>query len=164
MQLNKYCLNFCRYHIPRVLSLFTVIYGLSGVSTTFLRFLSDHGIPSDDDNSISQINKTDNLLCVLSRNATLDCITKGHGDSSGSIYRMKVAFILLCLFMGIQGFGKAPRSSLGTFYIDSNVPDKTRTGFYLGRITKISVCIERIQFHRRTLQPNHYYKRCRICH
>ncbi|XP_052085396.1 solute carrier organic anion transporter family member 3A1-like [Mytilus californianus] len=121
-----------RFHIPRVLSLFTIIYGLSGVSTSFLRFLSDHGIPSDDDNSISQRNKTSNLLCIINRNTTLDCITEGHEDSSGSIYRMKVAFILLCIFMGIQGLGKAPRSSLGTFYIDSNVPDKTRTGFYLG--------------------------------
>ncbi|CAC5397332.1 SLCO3A [Mytilus coruscus] len=121
-----------RYHIPRVLSLFTIIYGLSGVSTSFLRFLSDHGIPSDDENSISQRNKSDNVLCILNRNTTLDCITEGHEDSSGSIYRMKVAFILLCIFMGIQGLGKAPRSSLGTFYIDSNVPDKTRTGFYLG--------------------------------
>ncbi|XP_076084430.1 solute carrier organic anion transporter family member 3A1-like [Mytilus galloprovincialis] len=121
-----------RYHIPRVLSLFTIIYGLSGVSTSFLRFLSDHGIPNDNDNSISQRNTTSNLLCVINRNATLDCMTEGHENSSGSVYRMKIAFILLCIFMGVQGFGKAPRSSLGTFYIDSNVPDKTRTGFYLG--------------------------------
>jgi hypothetical protein len=38
----------------------------------------------------------------------------------------------LCVFMGIQGIGKSPRSSLGTYYIDSNVQEKTRTGFYLG--------------------------------
>jgi len=80
----------------------------------------------------TQTNNSINMLCISNPNKTSTCTETGINDSTSQASSLQVVFVLLCVFMGIQGIGKAPRSSLGTYYIDSNVQEKTRTGFYLG--------------------------------
>lgn len=132
--ISLFYLFLFRFHIPRLLALFTTIYGISGIATSFLRVFAEHDMPTAMEGDKLNSNESNIYLCLPQRNSSKECETKVNGVDSASGSNIDAAFVLLCIFMGIQGLGKAPRSSLGTYYIDSNVPDKTKTGFYLGMI------------------------------
>lgn len=125
-----------RSHIPRILAVFTIIYGKFGVATSFLRIFAEHDMPTVVEDDILISNKTHkSYLCLPQRSNSKECETKiQNRDDSAFSSNVDAAFVLFCILMGIQVLGKSPRSSLGTYYIDNNVPDRTQTGFYLGMI------------------------------
>jgi hypothetical protein len=53
----------------------------------------------------------------------------------GNSARDKASAALAVIVMGmvVQGVAKTPRFAFSTSYIDANVTDKNRTGFYMGK-------------------------------
>ncbi|XP_069105984.1 solute carrier organic anion transporter family member 3A1-like [Argopecten irradians] len=140
-----------RVHIPRVLSVSTIVFGVSGILCTLAYFLSPtfmtegQGLLKGQDkgqdlsihfNATSSIkggqlcDGTDKVDCL---NVDENIVKVGAPTSF-----TPVALTIIAIGMILQGFAKSPRQPFLTCYIDDNVK-KTDTGMYLGIIMALSI-------------------------
>ena len=98
----------------------------------FFFFFSPKGASSnttagDDDNS--------QYLCSLdddrTGNHTDDCNT--GDDGGGTSVGAHAIVIVMGVFLALQGATTATRGSLGTAYLDNNVPKKSKSGLHIGK-------------------------------
>lgn len=124
-----------RVHIPRVLAVCGLLFGLSGLLCSLPHFVFDGRSTFETSKTIINGSK-ENYLCQQD-NVTVgpSCDeTKPHQYVSHS--KWVVLYITLCYV--IQGVAKSPRSSLGTVYLDSS-SDKSKTGLYLAISTSFGI-------------------------
>lgn len=122
-------------HIPRVLGVSTVVYGVAGIVSSIpyffspVPFISKNQTTDPDSETMPGLCKSGNLL----PNETAYC------EQNGNQYKSNMgAFAVIAIGMIMQGLAKAPRSPLQASYIDDNVK-KTKTGAYMGTIIGISI-------------------------
>ncbi|CAG5125103.1 unnamed protein product [Candidula unifasciata] len=141
-----------RLHIPRSLGIATVLFGVSGLACSLPHFI--FGAPSAGDLSSDTLNVTLSLasvpkkssmfgaLCDPSNSTSDSCeALAGTTRSSSSLFTApekvaKASLVIIVIGMMIQGFGKAPRTSLTVTYIDDNTSN-VNTGFYMGIIATL---------------------------
>lgn len=136
-----------RVHIPRVLSITTILFGISGIFCSLAYFLSPRSmalttLDDKENRTVLLLQKTQ--LCETrfnNSNRTTDmCSESENGQVKTGIPTefTPVAMAIIAIGMIIQGFGKSPRQPFVTTYIDDNVK-KTKTAFYMGMIMAIGV-------------------------
>ncbi|BFZ11093.1 hypothetical protein BsWGS_14132 [Bradybaena similaris] len=140
-----------RLHIPRSLGIAAVLFGLSGIACSLPHFI--FGAPSGGDISTDSQNVTSAFAVITKRssmfgalcdpnNSTRDsCEGLAASRSSHSFLTTpeqvaKASLVIIVLGMTIQGFGKAPRTSLSVTYIDDNTSN-VNTGFYMGIVATL---------------------------
>ena len=147
-----------RVHIPRALSVSTLLFGLSGLLCTVPFFATRGDLPP-----MSEINSAGNasaghgealarLLCKtpdLTFDQALGGVSMGGNSSETAGWRdnscegdgkesaisvggRELAIAFIAVGMIFQGFGKSPRQPFIGTYIDDNVP-KTKTSLHLGK-------------------------------
>ncbi|XP_060081019.1 solute carrier organic anion transporter family member 2A1-like [Ylistrum balloti] len=125
-----------RFHIPRLLSMAVVLYGISGLMCSLPPFISGFS-SSVDGNSV--LNKSeDNSMTSLCKPEGNSSIHSCSSEETLKTERVKWVVVYLGICLGIQGVGKSPRSPLGTLYIDNNT-EKGKTGLYLGITTALGM-------------------------
>ena len=153
-----------RVHIPRALSVSTLLFGLSGLLCTVPFFATRGDLPP-----MSEINSAGNasaghgealarLLCKtpdLSFDQALGGVSmggnssetaglmnnscEGNGKESAiSVEGRELAIAFIAVGMILQGFAKSSRVPFIGTYIDDNVP-KTKTTLYFGKAKSSSV-------------------------
>ncbi|XP_046583949.1 solute carrier organic anion transporter family member 2A1-like [Haliotis rubra] len=137
-----------RTHIPRVLGLSTILFGVSGLICSIPYFATKNDLhPFVNSTGVNNSQVLGGRLCSIGQG-------QGHGNNSvgygceertvsgnnantpESIRSMAIA--LIAIGMILQGFGKSPRYPFIATYVDDNV-DKTKTTLYLGIITGLSI-------------------------
>ncbi|XP_061179570.1 solute carrier organic anion transporter family member 1C1-like [Saccostrea echinata] len=124
-----------RGHIPRVLSICGILFGLSGLLCSLPHFVFDGRSTLDRSRIITNSSNKDSLCQPKAQNITSNCDVIDPNEHV-SQSKWVVLFITLCYV--IQGVAKSPRSSLGTVYLDSS-SDKTKTGLYLAISTSFGI-------------------------
>ena len=142
-----------RVHIPRALSVSTLLFGLSGLLCTVPFFVTRGDLPP-----ISEVTSAGNAsaghggalalsLCKttdssfdqalggvsMGSNSSETHSCEGDGKESAiSLGGRELAIAIIAVGMIFQGFGKSPRQPFIGTYIDDNVP-KTKTSLHLGK-------------------------------
>ena len=153
-----------RVHIPRALSVSTLLFGLSGLLCTVPFFATRGDLPS-----LSEVTSAGNaslgnggslarFLCKTpdsSFDQALGGVSMGGNSSETAGWRdnsceadsresaisaggRELAIAFIAVGMILQGFGKSPRQPFMGTYIDDNVP-KTKTTLYFGKSKSSSV-------------------------
>ena len=153
-----------RVHIPRALSVSTLLFGLSGLLCTVPFFATRGDLPP-----VSEITSAGNasaghggaparLLCKtpdLSFDQALGGVSMGGNSSETAGWRdnscegdgkesaisvggRELAIAFIAVGMILQGFGKSSRQPFIGTYIDDNVP-KSKTTLYFGKAKSSSV-------------------------
>lgn len=134
-------------HIPRVLSISTMVFGISGIICTLGYFLSPtfmtegQGLLKGQGQSLP-INAT--LVSAIKGGQLCDDLDKGECSDMKEIKIgaptdfTSAALGIIAIGMIFQGFAKSPRQPFITCYIDDNVT-KTSTGMYLGAIMSVAM-------------------------
>lgn len=125
-----------RTHIPRFLTLCSIMFGLAtiGMFSTFVvrpETLWD-SIDSSSNSEYPFLYEELDFLCTdikLNKSAELWRCTQKEKINYGKTHLAYTIFIILMI---VQGMAKAPWSSLVPLYIDNNVSDQSKTGFYMG--------------------------------
>ncbi|XP_046326405.2 solute carrier organic anion transporter family member 2A1-like [Haliotis rufescens] len=142
-----------RLHIPRLLSLTTLFYGIAGLICVIPFILTRDLINPASDSNITSVFQT-GPLCHLEVTVapTSPANSTGKAECSDTKFSYvqdetmkKISIALFALGMLIQGVGKAPRAPGLTTYVDDNVP-KTKTAMYMGFIMGTSICAMAIAF------------------
>ncbi|ESO83135.1 hypothetical protein LOTGIDRAFT_197485 [Lottia gigantea] len=133
-----------RTHIPRVLALSTIFYGISGILCSVPHFLNvdSHRLSSVVGNVTVTLSSPlqNGALCVnssLGLNATDHCALTASLATNDNTVRT-VAILFLALGMCFQGFGKSPRYPFLATYVDDNV-EQTKTPMFLGIISGMGI-------------------------
>lgn len=130
-----------RLHIPRLLSLTTLFYGIAGLICVIPFILTRDLITPSSDSNITSVFQT-GPLCHLEVTVapTSPANSTGKAECSDTKFSYvqdetmkKISIALLALGMLIQGVSKAPRAPGLTTYVDDNVP-KTKTAMYMGKM------------------------------
>ena len=130
-----------KVHIPRVLCVSAIFYGVSGILCSIPHFIYNYNTPTSKGHSqtnFSAMFSMDSKLCsndTLQQNSSLNA----SGGVLASVNKGKqtieetrsIAMAFIGIGMLLQGFGKAPRYPLLATYIDDNT-NKQETGFYMG--------------------------------
>ncbi|XP_046584229.1 solute carrier organic anion transporter family member 3A1-like [Haliotis rubra] len=119
-------------HIPRVISLSTILFGVSGILASLCYFFDPYQLPklSTEDVRNSSLDHTFVApLCDQGNTTSHGCGEEGVASDTGSAQWIVWFF---GISMVLQGIGKSPRVSLSTTYIDDNNPIKTKSGLYIG--------------------------------
>ena len=133
-----------RTHIPRCLGVSTFLFGLSGLIcclTYFVdhtpKFLRKEGLDMSNNDSVAIFQKHDMETLVCNATTDFNNIKKQSECTEKSVQNQasqtKIAFVMFMVGMLVQGIAKSPRTSLLTTYVDNNVPEKTKTGIYMGK-------------------------------
>ncbi|RUS78913.1 hypothetical protein EGW08_013326, partial [Elysia chlorotica] len=134
-----------RVHIPRALSLSTLIFGVSGITCVLAYVLT-----KDEHSSMTRFysrshnrsagNYHPDPAAQLCDNSSLAASGRGDTPDAGGISEGWKAFALSILAVGlfVQGIAKSPRHPFLGTYIDDNVP-KTKTTKYLGIIGGLGI-------------------------
>nr|KAG5699923.1 hypothetical protein BaRGS_018222 [Batillaria attramentaria] len=141
-----------RAHIPRTLSILCVLFGASGLICSMPHFLfgAAADVTGDTKNdTMSSSAKTVTSfgqLCLLDGNrfiSATDCEeTEQSDETAGAISgraHSQAALVLIVIGMMLQGICKSPRWPYVIFYVDGNIGDKTKTGFYLGVVVALAI-------------------------
>ncbi|KAJ8321924.1 hypothetical protein KUTeg_000395 [Tegillarca granosa] len=131
-----------KVHIPRVLSLGGIVFGISGIICSFAYFMSplaNRPVPDVTMNDTN--NEGDNFavqgghICHLDGgNISLHkCLGENFKETKIGLATefTPVAMTIFAIGLIIQGVCKSPRQPFVTTYIDDNVV-KTQTAFYMG--------------------------------
>ena len=142
-----------RVHIPRALSVSTLLFGLSGLLCTVPFFATRGDLPplsevtSAGNASLGHGGSLARLLCKTPDSSFDQAMGDNSSETAGwrdnscegdrkesaiSAGGRELAIAFIAVGMILQGFGKSPRQSFMGTYIDDNVP-KTKTTLYLGR-------------------------------
>lgn len=136
-------------HIPRVLSITTILFGISGIFCSLAYFLSPKSMTFTSSNAKENTTAVNMFfektqLCKAAYNDT-NSTTDMCSEAENEQYKTgipteftPVAMAIIAIGMIIQGFGKSPRQPFVTTYIDDNVK-KTKTALYMGVIMAIGV-------------------------
>ncbi|XP_033727403.1 LOW QUALITY PROTEIN: solute carrier organic anion transporter family member 2B1-like [Pecten maximus] len=125
-----------RFHIPHLLSMAVLLYGVSGLMCSLPQFVSGFSLtPKSNNNANSSEDSSVIALCRVEGNVPTEPCSSEETKNAESI-KWVVVYLGICL--GIQGVGKSPRSPLGTLYIDNNT-EKGKTGLYLGVTTAMGL-------------------------
>lgn len=137
------CILFASYfsnrvHIPRVLCISTILYGVSGILCSIPHFLfkpppiSEMGSGVTMPMSLSSLNlcmnETQKDRIPIANNVTTTSTQSVGGDDAAS----SVAMALIAVGMVLQGIGKAPRYPMLGQYLDDNT-ERRDTGYYMGK-------------------------------
>ncbi|XP_048256633.1 solute carrier organic anion transporter family member 3A1-like [Haliotis rufescens] len=119
-------------HIPRILSLSCLLFGVSGIFASMCHFFNPYQLPKLSTENVLNSSVEQRLVTPLCDPAN---VTSGgcgeEGVASGSGGPQWIVW-LLGGSMVLQGIAKSPRSSLSTTYIDDNNLIKTKSGIYIG--------------------------------
>ncbi|XP_046563275.1 solute carrier organic anion transporter family member 2A1-like isoform X1 [Haliotis rubra] len=147
----SYCIR--KMHIPRLLSLTTLFYGIAGLICVIPFILTRDQInPSTDANVTSKFQT--GTLCHLQVTVAPTSKPNSTGKDVCSDTKFsyvedesmrKIAIAIFALGMIIQGVSKAPRVAGLATYVDDNVP-KTKTALYMGIIMGSAICAMAIAF------------------
>ncbi|XP_061177420.1 solute carrier organic anion transporter family member 2B1-like [Saccostrea echinata] len=129
-------------HIPRMLFLCILLYGISGLTCSIPHFIAvSRGLlPTLNlDSVVTNATKNSdkvNLLCRPGFNVTEEeCESSTEHPNkvlTAPSYSIKnLALVLIGIGMTLQGIGKAPRGPYYMVYVDDNI-DRRKTGFYSG--------------------------------
>lgn len=130
-----------RVHIPRFLSLSTMLYGLSGILCSVPHFLFQPK-PLDDKNDAQEMTSRFASPDMCYNRSVLQSSPEQTFISNSSVigvekveetnnFRSNVAMAFISIGMVVQGLAKAPRGPMLTQYIDDNC-GKRETGFFMG--------------------------------
>ncbi|XP_076471762.1 solute carrier organic anion transporter family member 2A1-like [Babylonia areolata] len=143
-----------KVHIPRALGYFTILFGLSGIVCALPQFL--FGAPSPASwngagnvssmTSAKPSGRFEGQLCDGVNHTSLGCDVEVDGpgelQGEGPVHAARAhagtSLALIVVGMVLQGVAKTPRSSLTSYYVDSNVP-AVSTGFYMGIIIAVAI-------------------------
>ncbi|XP_052249635.1 uncharacterized protein LOC127857258 [Dreissena polymorpha] len=105
------------YHIPRILSVCILMFGISGLLTSLPNFLTSNGnVATPRNGSVAQ---AQNRLCLLERHDNTTFTEKCALESASEMSRDRdsqwVVIFISCMML-IQGVAKAPRSALSSLY------------------------------------------------
>ncbi|XP_067666969.1 solute carrier organic anion transporter family member 2B1-like [Haliotis asinina] len=119
-------------HIPRIIALSTILFGVSGILASMCHFFDPYYLPrlSTDNVMNSSLDQSFTAPLCDPDNMTSDAC--GEEDVASDSGTAQSIVWLLGISMVLQGIGKSPRTSLSTTYIDDNNPIKTKTGLYIG--------------------------------
>ena len=154
-----------KIHIPKILSLTTIFYGISGIICSIPHFIYNYNPPSTFGGLESNItfgrSRSSNLCSnetiiftstLNSSDEAVAALSKGRESIADT---RSVAMAFIGIGMILQGFGKAPRYPLLATYLDDNT-NKRETGFYMGKIvtdflrhtntTKLMLSLEGVLF------------------
>lgn len=132
-----------KMHIPRVLSIGGIVFGISGIICSFAYFMSplaNRPIPEIKQNETGdnqdQFAMNGGHLCHIDgENISLHkCLKENISETKIGLATefTPVAMTIFAIGLIIQGICKSPRQPFVTTYIDDNV-DKTQTAFYMGK-------------------------------
>ncbi|CAG5127865.1 unnamed protein product [Candidula unifasciata] len=137
-------------HIPRAMSVSSVLYGVSGLLCAVAFFCTRSQIPSPPRDVFYVGNTTlqpaastsFTQMCQNATTPTNESCTAGSNRFKGNFevtedWRIGAIFFL-AIGMILQGFAKSPRQAFLTTYVDDNVP-KTKTSMYLGVTIGVSI-------------------------
>ncbi|XP_067665586.1 solute carrier organic anion transporter family member 2A1-like [Haliotis asinina] len=125
-------------HVPRILAVSAIIYGLSGIACSLSQFIQPMSLPAGTSGGNSSSENGDEYLCTPDGSKTRQNETCSVDESRASGTGHWVTYLIAtCLI--VQGLCKAPRTPLSTLYIDNNVSDKKKTGLFLGVITTLTL-------------------------
>ncbi|CAG5128907.1 unnamed protein product, partial [Candidula unifasciata] len=154
-----------RVHIPRVLSICSIFYGVSGILCAVAFFGTRDQIPNFLQSILSKFSQTDNLcifcLCLPGGNTIMSTAQTGFTQMcenfstpanltcTAESNRLKgilqitedwriAAICIIAIGMILQGVTKSPRQTFLSIYVDDNVP-RTKTSLYLGITTGMSI-------------------------
>ncbi|XP_046584315.1 solute carrier organic anion transporter family member 2B1-like [Haliotis rubra] len=119
-------------HIPRIISLSTILFGVSGILASLCHFFDPYHLPKLSTENVRNSSLDQSFmapLCDPSNTTSDGCGEEGVTTDTGSAQWI---VWLLGFSMVLQGIGKSPRTSLSTTYMDDNNPIKTKTGLYIG--------------------------------
>ena len=130
-----------RAHIPWILCLSTLGYGISGIICTIPHFIYEYETPGSSGGVVQQnfTNKAQSKLCTNissvsnpETNATYLMLANAHKEKQSDYQMRTAAMTFIAIGMILQGFCKAPRFPMLTQYLDDNT-NKQETGFYMGK-------------------------------
>ncbi|XP_046584226.1 solute carrier organic anion transporter family member 2A1-like [Haliotis rubra] len=125
--------------IPRIISLSTILFGISGILAGLCYFFDPYQLPKLSKENLRNSSLDQSFVAPLCDpgNTTSDgCGEEGAASDSGS---PQWIVWVLGISMALQGIGKSPRASLSATYIDNNNPIKTKTGLYFGICSTMSL-------------------------
>ncbi|CAE1162807.1 unnamed protein product [Acanthosepion pharaonis] len=137
-----------RSHIPILLGISTVLFGISGIIASIPYFLFPVEEIPQALNSTNTVFGNEGLCSTesdIEQNYTLKATSALTDLSQETKMSNKPAMLILCLGMALQGIGNAPRSSLASTYIDDTL-EKTKVGLFVGFITGIGIIGPAIAF------------------
>ncbi|GAB1609120.1 solute carrier organic anion transporter family member 2A1-like [Argonauta hians] len=125
-------------HIPRFLTLSSIMFGLATIgmfSTYFFRpeTLWDSIDASPDSKNSLPSEELDFLCTDIKVNKTAEA-TRCMQTENINYAKSHLSYAIFIVLMIVQGMARAPWSSLVPLYIDNNVSDQSKTGFYMGFI------------------------------
>ncbi|XP_053392350.1 solute carrier organic anion transporter family member 2A1-like [Mercenaria mercenaria] len=136
-----------RVHIPRMLCMSTILYGLSGILCSVPHFLFKPAPLSTDIDGIQiKINLPSLNLCknssefetpAIQRTSNMSVLLESAEIEADNTAR-DVTMALIAIGMIIQGIGKAPRYPMLGQFLDDNTKEN-ETGYYLGIITSVAI-------------------------
>ncbi|KAK3087448.1 hypothetical protein FSP39_006020 [Pinctada imbricata] len=143
-----------KVHIPRALSISTILYGVAGFVCTLAYFalprhklieLDNQPITMEANDTMSTTyrpnTKSFSQMCsdIPNTNKSMSECSTGTDHKVGAPTQYTTsALVIVAIGMVLQGVGKAPRQPYIVTYIDDNV-DKQKTSWFLGVITGIGI-------------------------
>ncbi|KAK3609328.1 hypothetical protein CHS0354_024870 [Potamilus streckersoni] len=143
-----------KVHIPRVLAISTVLYGVSGIICSLAYFISKDllKLPRTEVSSFVNVSDGDQISSYYTNNPTFEapmcsfkdflpenCTTHVSKQTIGLPNQYSIiAVALIGGGMILQGVGKAPRYPMVSTYIDDNVK-RTQTPLYVGIVSGVGI-------------------------
>ena len=156
-----------RAHIPWILCLSTLGYGISGIICTIPHFIYEYETPGSSGGVVQQnyTNKALSKLCTnLSSVSNSETNATAHKENQSDYEMRTAAMTYLAIGMVLQGFCKAPRFPMMTQYLDDNTK-KQETGFYMGTYEKMRQPTYHVVLtvNHFTTEPPILYKHVMLC-
>ena len=137
-----------KVHVPRVLCVSAIFYGVSGILCSVPHFIYNYDTPTSNDHSqtnFSAMVSKDSKLCSnisIPQRSALNGSAEEPALASQGKQTMAESRTVAMAFIGIgmllQGFAKAPRFPMLATYLDDNT-NKQETGFYMGECSDCAV-------------------------
>ena len=129
-----------KVHIPRVLCVSAMFYGISGIICSIPHFMYNYETPTSNGGLMKNFTLTTQLkLCtnisskIPSTANSSEQLLNSNSQEKQSIADVRsAAMAFIAIGMIFQGFGKAPRFPMLAQYLDDNT-NKRNTGFYMGK-------------------------------
>ncbi|XP_067667640.1 solute carrier organic anion transporter family member 2A1-like [Haliotis asinina] len=125
--------------IPKIISLSTMLYGISGILAGLCYFFDPYQLPKLSNENVRNTSLDEIFvapLCDAGNTTSEGCGEGGVTNDAGS---PQWIVWILGISMALQGIGKSPRGPLSTTYIDDNNSIKTKSGLYIGIASTMSL-------------------------
>lgn len=155
-----------RTHIPRVLGLSTILFGVSGLICSIPYFATKNDLhPWVNSTGMNTSWLLGGRLCTIGQSHSISnfsdgdtCLDRLDSASIANIPESTRSFAIALIAIGmiLQGFGKSPRYPFIATYVDDNV-EKTKTTLYLGKLIHLYVSITKASVPNR-FSSSHWLK------